>query len=99
MRIPLGLPLGLPSGPHPSPPLPARPRAGSGLRARFFLLPTPRTGATCVGCGAYGPWPASGEVDVLDVSNSMVDVSVCARVCVFLWGLGPVGRLRMCVNA
>ncbi|PRW55989.1 glucan endo-1,3-beta-D-glucosidase [Chlorella sorokiniana] len=48
--------------------------AGSGLRARIFLLPAAGFNSTCVGCGAYGIWPASGEVDLLDVSNNMADV-------------------------
>ncbi len=49
--------------------------AGDGLRARIFLLPAAGADYGCVGCGAYGSWPASGEVDLLDVSNNMADVS------------------------
>ncbi|PRW33636.1 glucan endo-1,3-beta-D-glucosidase [Chlorella sorokiniana] len=47
---------------------------GDGLRARIFLLPAFGQTKSCVGCGALGAWPASGEVDLLDVSNNMADV-------------------------
>ena len=25
----------------------------------------------CIGCGAYGSWPASGEIDIMDAVNDM----------------------------
>ena len=27
--------------------------------------------AGCIGCGAYGSWPASGEIDIMDAVNDM----------------------------
>ena len=27
--------------------------------------------ASCIGCGAYGSWPASGEIDIMDAVNDM----------------------------
>ena len=76
LHLALPMPQPLDSPPRSAlPPIPQIPvHAASGLRARIFLLPAAGANSTCVGCGAYGAWPASGEVDLLDVSNNMADV-------------------------
>lgn len=35
--------------------------------------------ATTSGCGRYGNWPASGEVDIVSSINDMMTVQVGAR--------------------
>ncbi|KAL4450141.1 hypothetical protein ABPG77_010810 [Micractinium sp. CCAP 211/92] len=49
---------------------------GSALWPAFWLLP--QVGAwmqsTCLGCGAYGNWAASGEIDVAEAANDMTSV-------------------------
>lgn len=34
------------------------------------MLPSEST-EFCSGCGAYGSWPASGEIDIMDAVNDM----------------------------
>jgi beta-glucanase (GH16 family) len=50
--------------------------AGLGLWPAFWMLPRDRKSAQwCSGCGDYGGWPASGEIDILEAKNSMQFVS------------------------
>jgi len=44
---------------------------GNGLWPALWMLP--ETGATddCSGCGSYGGWPSSGEIDILEAANDM----------------------------
>lgn len=60
----------------PQPPCQLSGPAGSALWPAFWLLP--QVGAwmqsTCLGCGAYGNWAASGEIDVAEAANDMTSV-------------------------
>ena len=55
---------------------------GLGLWAAFWALPEdPNRYDTCSGCGAYGGWPASGELDIMEAANRMQMVSQHAACC------------------
>jgi beta-glucanase (GH16 family) len=43
--------------------------AGDGLWPAFWMLP--ETDEDCSGCGAYGSWPLSGEIDIMEAVNAM----------------------------
>ena len=43
---------------------------GTGIWPAFWMLPS-ETPPACSGCGAYGNWPASGEIDILEAVNDM----------------------------
>jgi beta-glucanase (GH16 family) len=46
---------------------------GEGMWGAFWLLPD--TGnSSCSGCGKYGPWASSGEIDVWESVNNMREV-------------------------
>jgi beta-glucanase (GH16 family) len=53
--------------------------AGKGLWPAFWMLPNtkPPTASTldCLGCGDYGGWPASGELDIMETKDDMQFVS------------------------
>lgn len=44
-----------------------------GLWPAFWMLPEDVDSDLCSGCGAYGPWPLSGEIDVLESLNNMTE--------------------------
>jgi beta-glucanase (GH16 family) len=49
---------------------------GLGLWSAFWALPEdPNHYDTCSGCGTYGGWPASGELDIMEAANRMHMVS------------------------
>lgn len=59
----------------------------------MWMLPSGAAcSATSSGCGKYGGWPASGEVDILSAINDMGTVQ--ARGCWAPWGL--VGAYLAC---
>lgn len=43
---------------------------GQGIWPAFWLLPSDSP-AQCSGCGVYGSWPASGEIDIMEAVNDM----------------------------
>jgi beta-glucanase (GH16 family) len=60
-----------PSARHPVVRVEARiavPR-GAGMWPAFWMLPERGARDDCVGCGAYGAWPLSGEIDVMEAAN------------------------------
>ena len=62
-----------PSPAHPTVRIEARiqlPR-GAGLWAAFWMLPAAGSNAGCSGCGGYGTWAASGEIDIMEAANDM----------------------------
>ena len=47
---------------------------GKGMWPGIWMLPETTT-TNCSGCGAYGPWPASGAITLVQGVNSMADIS------------------------
>jgi len=47
---------------------------GAGLWPAFWMLPESGARDDCVGCGRYGNWPASGEIDIMEAVNNMTNV-------------------------
>lgn len=45
--------------------------AGPGLWPAFWLLPEAGATDNCSGCGVYGNWPSSGEIDIMEAVNTM----------------------------
>lgn len=43
--------------------------SGTGMWPSFWMLPDRGANEKCTGCGVYGPWPASGEIDVMEAVN------------------------------
>lgn len=43
---------------------------GQGIWPAFWMLPSDSP-EYCSGCGAYGSWPASGEIDIMEAVNEM----------------------------
>jgi hypothetical protein len=52
---------------------------GAGLWPAFWMLPEQGAGANCTGCGAYGAWPLSGEIDIMEAANDMAGVNGTAH--------------------
>lgn len=50
------------------------PGAGRGMWAAAWMLPT-TSNSSCSGCGRYGIWAASGEIDLFESVNDMKEVS------------------------
>ena len=48
--------------------------AGAGLWGSAWMLPSAGATAACSGCGAYGSWPASGEIDIASGVNGMASI-------------------------
>ena len=46
---------------------------GQGIWPAFWMLPSDSP-TYCSGCGAYGSWPASGEIDIMEAVNDMTTV-------------------------
>lgn len=46
---------------------------GLGLWPAFWMLPQPANDS-CSGCGKYGPWSASGEIDIMESVNNMTNL-------------------------
>ena len=45
--------------------------AGPGLWPAFWMLPEAGATDSCSGCGVYGNWPTSGEIDIMEAVNNM----------------------------
>jgi len=48
---------------------------GAGLWSAFWMLPEMGAQANCSGCGVYGQWPASGEIDIMEAANQGTSVN------------------------
>lgn len=48
---------------------------GRGLWPAFWMLPEHSKEQCLLGCGAYGNWPLSGELDILESKDDMLSVS------------------------
>ena len=48
---------------------------GVGLWPAFWMLPEQGARDDCMGCGAYGGWPASGELDIMESSGNMSQIA------------------------
>ncbi|KAL4451764.1 hypothetical protein ABPG75_007426 [Micractinium tetrahymenae] len=47
---------------------------GLGLWSAFWMLPEDGSYSYCSGCGRYGGWANSGEIDIMEVANTMQEV-------------------------
>lgn len=54
------------------------PGAGPGMWAAVWMLPETNN-STCSGCGRYGAWSSSGEVDIWESVNMQTDVIATAH--------------------
>lgn len=45
---------------------------GAGLWPALWMLPEDQSLARCSGCGKYGKWARSGEIDIFESSNDML---------------------------
>lgn len=43
--------------------------SGEGLWPAFWMLPDSQQSSNCSGCGVYGGWPASGEIDIAELGS------------------------------
>lgn len=48
--------------------------AGTGLWPAFWMLPETGASASCSGCGKWGTWATSGEIDIAELRNQMTEV-------------------------
>lgn len=49
--------------------------SGKGLWPAFWMLPEEGARPDCSGCGKYGEWPASGEIDIMETFGQMKGVN------------------------
>ncbi|KAL4422126.1 hypothetical protein ABPG77_003411 [Micractinium sp. CCAP 211/92] len=47
---------------------------GLGLWSAFWMLPEDGSYASCSGCGRYGGWANSGEIDIMEIANTMQEL-------------------------
>lgn len=59
-----------PSGLFSTRPCPCPPTAGLGTWPAFWLLADDGAYAACSGCGRYGEWASSGEIDIMETANN-----------------------------
>ena len=50
------------------------PDPGAGVWPAFWMLPSEGATDGCSGCGRYGNWAASGEIDIMEASGAMTTV-------------------------
>ena len=48
---------------------------GAALWPAFWLLPQTTMSSRCSGCGRYGVWASSGEIDIFEAANEMNSVA------------------------
>lgn len=66
--------------------------AGTGLWPAFWMLPV--DDLDWLGWGSYGVWPASGEIDIFEAKNDMMQVGRRRAV----RSLRDRGALRLCAR-
>lgn len=49
--------------------------SGNGIWPAFWMLPEEGARPDCSGCGIYGDWPASGEIDIMETFGDMKGVN------------------------
>ena len=49
--------------------------SSEGIWPAFWMLPEEGAKASCSGCGKYGNWPASGEIDIMETHGQMDSVN------------------------
>ena len=87
-----------PGAAHPAVRIEARirlPEGGPGVWPAFWMLPSEGATDGCSGCGRYGNWAASGEIDIMEASGAMTKVRGQEEVCSFVFAACSSFEARM----